>query len=567
MKKLLVSILWIVPILGIFTVNADEYPSEMVDAYHRAYENWIISESSIEDANLYDALSNLSIKKILLNYANYLWLDSNSATTLFWDLFNDEDSNTNRAIFGTALSRILWWNKYDGWTPYYKNHLEALKAAGIMNQIDNPEDRVEIKWYVLITLKNTVTNNWKCEWMEKAKVSHTIDNDTVTLKWNAIEWNNVEISIYDPETEAYKTLWTVKISDEKFSYKMERQWEQNFKLSNECNEYYYKVDVKITTKCEWMDSAKVSHTVDNDTITLKWNAIEWNNVEVSIYNPNSEIYENLWTVKMNSKGFTYKIKWYWEQIFLLTNGCDEYIYKANVESKLNQDDKKVSEQENEKTSDETKTTEKVETVEEVKKTENVETTWESIINESQNNIIIPSKSNNDNANNNDILQNWYSREMNDAYQFAHDNWITTINNIGMANMDWWLTRIAMAKMLSQYAINVLGKIPYTSKWTPIFNDVTDKQNSDYNNAVTLSYQLWIMWQWITKFRPNDEVTRAEFTTALSRMLYNTEDGKWNTKYYEPHITKLYNKWIISNTNPNMKEKRWYVMIMLMRSVK
>jgi hypothetical protein len=25
------------------------------------------------------------------------------------------------------------------------------------------------------------------------------------------------------------------------------------------------------------------------------------------------------------------------------------------------------------------------------------------------------------------------------------------------------------------------------------------------------------------FRPNDEVTRAEFATALSRMLYNTED--------------------------------------------
>jgi hypothetical protein len=26
-----------------------------------------------------------------------------------------------------------------------------------------------------------------------------------------------------------------------------------------------------------------------------------------------------------------------------------------------------------------------------------------------------------------------------------------------------------------------------------------------------------------KFRPNDEVTRAEFVTALSRMIYNTQD--------------------------------------------
>ena len=146
-------------------------------------------------------------------------------------------------------------------------------------------------------------------------------------------------------------------------------------------------------------------------------------------------------------------------------------------------------------------------------------------------------------------------------------WIKHINtHIDKADMNWWLTRIAMAKMLSYYAINVLGQKPDTSK-TIKFNDVTDKQNSDYNNAVTLAYQLWIMWQNMknNKFRPSDEVTRAEFATALSRMLYWTKDGQWNTKYYEPHITKLYEEWIINKKDPTMKEKRWYVMIMLMRT--
>jgi hypothetical protein len=78
-----------------------------------------------------------------------------------------------------------------------------------------------------------------------------------------------------------------------------------------------------------------------------------------------------------------------------------------------------------------------------------------------------------------------------------------------------------------------------------------------------------MWQNIknNNFRPNYEVTRAEFATALSRMLYNIEDGKWNIKYYEPHITMLYDKGIINKTNPNIKEKRWYVMVMLMRAAK
>jgi hypothetical protein len=44
-----------------------------------------------------------------------------------------------------------------------------------------------------------------------------------------------------------------------------------------------------------------------------------------------------------------------------------------------------------------------------------------------------------------------------------------------------------------------------------------------------------------------------------------EDGKWNMKYYEPHMARLYNEWIISKADPKMKEKRWYVMTMLMRS--
>ena len=80
-----------------------------------------------------------------------------------------------------------------------------------------------------------------------------------------------------------------------------------------------------------------------------------------------------------------------------------------------------------------------------------------------------------------------------------------------------------------------------------------------------------MWQNMkdNNFRPNDEVTRAEFATALSRLLYNTSDWEYKStsRYYIPHIKKLMQKWIITKDDPKMKEKRWYVMIMLMRSVK
>ena len=167
------------------------------------------------------------------------------------------------------------------------------------------------------------------------------------------------------------------------------------------------------------------------------------------------------------------------------------------------------------------------------------------------------------SNPNNLMSNGYTVEFNNAYTFAHKAWITTTNSIQQANMTWKLTRIAMAKMLSNYAINVLDKKP-ANKVVPNFPDVPKKMNEDYGWAVDLAYQLWIMWVWIDNFRPNDAVTRWEFATALSRMLYETVD--W-TPYYSTHLAKLSKEWIITNSDPKINELRWYVMIMLMRSAK
>jgi hypothetical protein len=61
----------------------------------------------------------------------------------------------SRAEFGTALSRVLWGSKYEGGTPYYANHLNALKAAGIMNQIANAEQTKEVRGYVMLMLQRS----------------------------------------------------------------------------------------------------------------------------------------------------------------------------------------------------------------------------------------------------------------------------------------------------------------------------------------------------------------------------------------------------------------------------
>ena len=165
---------------------------------------------------------------------------------------------------------------------------------------------------------------------------------------------------------------------------------------------------------------------------------------------------------------------------------------------------------------------------------------------------------------------YYSDEMNQAYQFAYHYWITTKNNIRDAAMNWHLTRIAMAKMLSQYAINVLWKTPDTTRQNK-FNDISEKLDSEYDDWVTLAYQLWIMWinmPW-NNFRPYWYVTRAEFATALSRLLYNTPDWEyeWTSEYYTNHMNKLSQEKIITVTDQTIKELRGYVMLMLMRSAK
>ncbi len=164
----------------------------------------------------------------------------------------------------------------------------------------------------------------------------------------------------------------------------------------------------------------------------------------------------------------------------------------------------------------------------------------------------------------------YSMEERMAYDYAYKNGITTMNSIQSADMWWWLTRIAMAKMLSNYAINTLWLSPDTSKDCS-FADVSTTLDTKYGNWVTKACQLGLMWVGIANFYPNGLVTRAEFGTVLSRAL-NAKDrtklDKMNnaSPYYAQHLKYLKEQWIMNNiSNSNSLERRWRVMTMLMRS--
>ena len=160
------------------------------------------------------------------------------------------------------------------------------------------------------------------------------------------------------------------------------------------------------------------------------------------------------------------------------------------------------------------------------------------------------------------LADTYTQELKDAYNRAYSKWITTQPTIDNANMKGKITREEMAKMISNYAINILWKTPDTTK-SCYFLD--SNINPDLVQYVTKSCQLWLMGQWVTSFRPKDNVTRAEFWTVLSRALW-WDQNEWWTTYYQNHLKALKEEWIMNNiSSPMDKEVRGYVMLMMMRS--
>ena len=50
----------------------------------------------------------------------------------------------------------------------------------------------------------------------------------------------------------------------------------------------------------------------------------------------------------------------------------------------------------------------------------------------------------------------YTQETIDAYLWAFQNWITTQSSIKKANVEWEVTRQAMAKMIVNFSKNILG---------------------------------------------------------------------------------------------------------------
>jgi hypothetical protein len=156
--------------------------------------------------------------------------------------------------------------------------------------------------------------------------------------------------------------------------------------------------------------------------------------------------------------------------------------------------------------------------------------------------------------------------LNNAYLYAFSVGITTIPTIQEANIEGKLIRSHMAKMMVNYAVKVMGLKPDTTK-TCSFDDIAN-QNAELKWYIKLSCQLGLMWVGMISFEPDAIVTRAQFGTILSRVLYGNQFNGWSP-YYANHLQALKDAGIMTNINnpERIKELRWWVMLMLMRADK
>ena len=170
--------------------------------------------------------------------------------------------------------------------------------------------------------------------------------------------------------------------------------------------------------------------------------------------------------------------------------------------------------------------------------------------------------------NTDTAKSKYSEEQVTAYEWALEKGITTINDIEKARLTDGLTRAELAKMMSQYMTKVLWKTPVDAEKVEYFD--VNESLGDLADYIQTAYAYKIMWinadgTPIKKFNPNGKVTRAEYATVFSRVLFGDKYNKSEWNYYEDHLNALKEAGILTNTTPTIQEVRGWVMLMMYRS--
>ncbi len=162
-----------------------------------------------------------------------------------------------------------------------------------------------------------------------------------------------------------------------------------------------------------------------------------------------------------------------------------------------------------------------------------------------------------------------NHELQSLYEWAYSHHITTLAPLDVANPNGVLFRGHLAKMIVNYATNVLGRelpaqIPSSCRRKDGWNA---RENDEIKEYAIKACSLWLMGIDIDYFQPYKVVTRAQFGTILSRLLRQTEYAG-GTPYYARHLEALKTNGIMTQIDDpeDRAELRQWVWLMLLRSV-
>lgn len=170
-----------------------------------------------------------------------------------------------------------------------------------------------------------------------------------------------------------------------------------------------------------------------------------------------------------------------------------------------------------------------------------------------------------------IQNSQFTSEQNDAYLWACQHNITTMRTIQEARLDQPLTRAELAKIMSVYAMKEYHLKPLitgAANYKDVNTDLGDL--ADY---IQLAYRLQIMGinadgTPIQAFEPHKLVSRAEFATVLSRVIWGNKHNISGDDRYSAHLQALKKYGIIKSDIPaNWWELRGRALLMLHRTIK
>ena len=165
----------------------------------------------------------------------------------------------------------------------------------------------------------------------------------------------------------------------------------------------------------------------------------------------------------------------------------------------------------------------------------------------------------------------FTSEQNDAYLWACQHNITTMRTIQEARLDQPLTRAELAKIMSVYAMKEYHLKPFKAGAVN-YKDV-NADLGDLADYIQIAYQLQIMGinadgTPMQAFEPHKLVSRAEFATVLSRVIWGNKHNISGDDRYSAHLQALKKYEIITSDVPaNWWELRGRALLMLHRTAK